>query len=89
MSTCNWLDLQTIGSQPVMPKNLPDHCGELPANEPFEVQDGIFTDYFRGMYGTYLKLIKKNQKITQHITGWTWAHSVFGLLSLKNLPKHC
>ena len=25
MSTCNWLDLQTLGSQPVMPKNLPDH----------------------------------------------------------------
>ena len=26
MSTCNRLDLQTLGSQPVMPKNLPDHC---------------------------------------------------------------
>ena len=25
MSTCNQLDLQTLGSQPVMPKNLPDH----------------------------------------------------------------
>jgi hypothetical protein len=26
MSTCNWLDLQTLGSQPIsMPKNLPDH----------------------------------------------------------------
>ena len=25
MSTCNRLDLQTIGSQPIMPKNLPDH----------------------------------------------------------------
>ena len=26
MSTCNWLDLQTLGSQPVvMPKNNPDH----------------------------------------------------------------
>jgi hypothetical protein len=25
MSTCNWLELQTLGSQPVMPKNLPDH----------------------------------------------------------------
>ena len=25
MSTCNWLDLQTWGSQLVMPKNLPDH----------------------------------------------------------------
>ena len=26
MSTYNRLDLQTLGSQPTMPKNLPDHC---------------------------------------------------------------
>jgi hypothetical protein len=27
MSTCNHrLHLQTLGSQPIMPKNLPDHC---------------------------------------------------------------
>ena len=26
MSTCNQLDLQTLGSQPVMPKYLPDRC---------------------------------------------------------------
>ena len=25
MSTCNRLDLQTLGSQPIMPKNLPGH----------------------------------------------------------------
>jgi hypothetical protein len=25
MSTCNWLDLQTLGSPPIMPKNLNDH----------------------------------------------------------------
>ena len=25
MSTCHWLDLQTLGYQPVMPKNLPNH----------------------------------------------------------------
>ena len=29
MSTCNQLDLETLGSQPVMPKNLPGHCKEL------------------------------------------------------------
>ena len=28
MWTCNWLDLQTLGSQPVMLKNLPDHWRE-------------------------------------------------------------
>jgi hypothetical protein len=26
MSTCKQLDLQTLGSQLIMPKNLPDHC---------------------------------------------------------------
>ena len=26
MSTCDRLDLQTLGSQPIMHKNLPDHC---------------------------------------------------------------
>jgi hypothetical protein len=30
MSTCNRLDLQTLGSQPIMPKNLPDHWPCLP-----------------------------------------------------------
>ena len=29
MSTCHRLDLQTLGSQPVMPKSLPDHLCEL------------------------------------------------------------
>ena len=28
MSTCNRLDLQTLGSQPAMAKNLPDHWSE-------------------------------------------------------------
>ena len=26
MSSCNRLDLQTLGSQPIMSKHLPDHC---------------------------------------------------------------
>ena len=38
MSTCNRLDLQTLGSQPVMPKNLPDHWSS--------VQEGRFLGYF-------------------------------------------
>ena len=29
MSTCNRLDLQTLGSQPIMPQNLPDHCSNV------------------------------------------------------------
>ena len=31
MSTCNRLDLQPLGSQWVMPKNLPDHCSHVVA----------------------------------------------------------
>ena len=29
MWTCNRLDLQRAGSQPVMPKNLPNHCSSM------------------------------------------------------------
>ena len=29
MSTFNRLDLQTLGSQPIMPKNALDHCYTL------------------------------------------------------------
>ena len=29
MSTCDQLDLQTLGFQLIMPKNLPDHCMQL------------------------------------------------------------
>ena len=36
MSTCNWLDLPTLGSQPIMPKNLPDHC--IPQLHPYGVE---------------------------------------------------
>ena len=32
MSTFHRLDLQTLGSQPIMPKNLPDHYVGLPFN---------------------------------------------------------
>ena len=30
MSTCNQLDLQTLGSQPIMPKNILNHYATLP-----------------------------------------------------------
>ena len=38
MSTCNWLDLQTLGSQLVMPKNLPDHCSPHMSNKKYTKQ---------------------------------------------------
>ena len=30
------------------------------------------TDHYRGFYGMYLKLMRKNRKVIQHVTGWTW-----------------
>ena len=37
MWTCNRLDLQTLGSEPVMPKNLPDHwCWILKSSTPIK-----------------------------------------------------
>ena len=29
MPTCNRLDLQTLGSQPIMPKNISDHMTHI------------------------------------------------------------
>ena len=55
MSTCNWLHLPTLGSQPVMPKNLLNHCPgrtswRLVTDEPVDVQDcRKTTDYSRGI----------------------------------------
>ena len=41
MSTCNWLDLQTLGSQPViMPKNLPNHWVATNYNKNLEWPNG-------------------------------------------------
>ena len=34
MSTCNQLDLQTLESQPIMPKNLPNHWPVLKKKKP-------------------------------------------------------
>jgi hypothetical protein len=38
MSTCNRLDLQRLGSQPIMPKNLPDHWMPILSLEPWLVK---------------------------------------------------
>ena len=38
MSTCNRLDLQTLGSQPIMPKNLPDHWSGWHAYPIFSIE---------------------------------------------------
>ena len=33
MSTCKQLDLQTLGSQPIMPKNFPNHWTKTPTTK--------------------------------------------------------
>ena len=57
MSTCNRLDLQTHGSQPVMPKTMIGENRQLVTSEPVEfekqpVEDQDcrnMTDHFRGI----------------------------------------
>ena len=45
MSTCNRLDLQTIGSQLVMmPKNLPDHWSRKASKAMIGKNRQLFTD---------------------------------------------
>jgi hypothetical protein len=73
MSTCNRLDLQTLGSKPIMLKNLPDHCShlmigknrQLVIDEPVEVQHyKKITDHFRGIYRIYPNVIKENRRMS-------------------------
>ena len=40
ISTCNRLDLQTLGSQLIMLKNLPDHCIEREPNKLLAIANG-------------------------------------------------
>jgi hypothetical protein len=62
MSACNLLDLQILGSQPIMPKNLPRHWtwGKLPIN----LEEII--EYASGWW--------RKSKRCQYVTGWTWKH---------------
>ena len=39
MSTCNRLDLQTLGCQLVMPKNLPNHWSSMPFEHDLAFQN--------------------------------------------------
>ena len=64
MVTCKRLDLQTLGSQPVIPKNLPDH-GSIVSNSN-RGHVNIFRDFFinlrlffklEKMIGNFLKVL--------------------------------
>ena len=67
MSTYNRLDLQTLRTQPIMPKNLPDHwkegkilCGTT--------NPKCLCKHERGNYniGVYLSSIRHNKKLTPY-----------------------
>ena len=104
MSTCNRLDLQALGSQPVMPKNLPITDIETMIREnrhlvteepvefkksPVEVGDcRKITDRFRGIYRVYPNLIKKNQR--RSTCNWLDLQALGSQPVMpKNLPNHC
>ena len=78
MSTCNRLDLQTLGSQPpVMPRNLPDHCAGGTASEIPPEHDGHARKKARSKitqipsYG--LTLIPVQNSVVHPVGGvWLW-----------------
>ena len=51
MSTCNLLDLQTLGSQPIMPKKLSDHCSYINSLVRIPRQENLCRpSYYLGQY---------------------------------------
>ena len=57
----------------------------LKTNQLVEVhQDfGDITYHFRRICGMYLKLLKRKNGRSQHVTGWTWEHKDFDELCSK------
>jgi hypothetical protein len=58
MSTCNRLDLQTLGSQPIMPKILPDHWSSPSFTDPVSmslIAKGHFTHETEGPWPLHFK----------------------------------
>jgi hypothetical protein len=81
MSTCNWLDLQTLGSQPIMPKNLPEHCHTHPLVFPAKLQIHKHNHEYQyslkesvctqGAYGNMkLEIVENGISLPWHYTIW-------------------
>ena len=71
MLTCKRLDLHTLGSQPVMPTNLPitmiRENRQLITDESVEVQDWKkITDRFGGIYRIYPNLIWETPRLSTY-----------------------
>ena len=81
MSTCNWLDLQTLGSQPVMPKNLPitalsRGCWHY-LKQPMSPKLGLRQSRQFCMKENVLYIILALQMETQSILGCSFLHTTF------------
>ena len=75
MSTCDQLDLQTLESQPVMPKISPVTVQNL---------QEIFRSLWQNLWNI-LQLIKKTERC-QHVTGWTRRHQDLDRLCPRIYP---
>jgi hypothetical protein len=84
MSTCNKLDLQTLGSQPIMPQNLPEHCFKIKveAQTLYEVKVKILVVFKQSHIN---RLLIREQK-----GGWNLPlASIHGGAISSIILKHC
>ena len=76
LSTCHWLDLQTLGSQPITPKNLPDHCVREDVYRLLQcniiVSSSILCHFFKESFhvSSLLLLLRGCQERVQYHTWW-------------------
>jgi hypothetical protein len=84
MSTCNKLDLQTLGSQPIMPQNLSEHCFKIKveAQTLYEVKVKILVVFKQSHIN---RLLIREQK-----GGWNSPlASIHGGAISSIILKHC
>ena len=90
MWTCNWLDLQTLGSQRVMPRNLLDHCRTpiLAAKSWGHMATSQLPRAWSLLPGLYLFCTRVNTNRKQHVwcvTNTKWQTNIFGYYTFKML----
>ena len=68
MSTCKWMDLQTLGSQPIMPKNLPNHCSIIDLQEVLLGGGGSNVCRTRMKKNAFIPLQSWQQNAQDHFT---------------------
>ena len=70
-STCNRLELQALGSQPVMPKNLPDHCLQdgMASSEEDHPELGCMQNYGRTLHHSEAQRANCTEGVSNSRTG--------------------